>query len=70
MDIPPIIETKMSAIRILTTVELNFVARVFEVLIVAFHSWSDSLSQNPEIFPSSIRRICLIGADGGQIRGG
>ena len=36
MDIPPIIETQMSAIMILTTVELNLLARVFEVLIVTF----------------------------------
>jgi len=37
-DMPPIIEAKTSAIRTLTAVELDFLARVFEVLIVTFHS--------------------------------
>ena len=39
-------EAKTSAITILPTVELNFLTRVFDVLIVTFHSWSDSLSHN------------------------
>ncbi len=34
------------AIRVFTTVELNFVACVFDVLIVTCHSRSDSLSKN------------------------
>jgi hypothetical protein len=38
MDMPQIIETKTSAIRTLTAVELDFLARVFEVLMVTFHS--------------------------------
>jgi hypothetical protein len=37
MDIPPIIEVKMRAITILPTADLNFLARVFDVLIVTFH---------------------------------
>jgi hypothetical protein len=44
MDMPPIIEATTSAITILPTVERNFLARVFEVLIVTFHSSSDALS--------------------------
>jgi hypothetical protein len=44
MDILPIIEATTSAMTILPTVERNFLARAFEVLIVTFRSWSDSLS--------------------------
>jgi len=35
---PPIIEATTSAITILPAVELNFLTRVFKVLIVTFHS--------------------------------
>ena len=52
MDTPPIIEAKRSAINILMTVALNFLARLFGILIVTFHSWSDFLSP---------KRVCLLG---------
>jgi hypothetical protein len=44
MGIPPIIKATTSAITILPTAERNFLARVFEVLIMTFQFWSDALS--------------------------
>jgi hypothetical protein len=45
MEMPPIIEATTSTITIVPTIEGNFLARVFEVLIVTFRPWRDALSR-------------------------